>query len=146
MTAEPGPGQTLFQFVRHWSRRWNGDDEVSEQGRLVLVTEAVRAVSAREAATINAIAREIAIDQSGASRLVKSAVAAGYLELTTSPTDARRREVAVTTAGDRMLKDAHRWQEKVFDDLTAHWSPRQRDDFQRSMLDLVERSHARMDS
>jgi MarR family transcriptional regulator, organic hydroperoxide resistance regulator len=129
----------LFEFVRHWSRRTAG--EAAEQGRLVVVVEAVHSLAARTSPTINAVAHEIGIDQSGASRLVKDAVAAGHLELAPSVTDARRREVAVTAAGRRMLRDAHRWQESVFSQLTEHWSAGQRDDFRRAMLDLVERSH-----
>jgi MarR family transcriptional regulator, organic hydroperoxide resistance regulator len=82
MTA--GPGQLLFTFVRHWSRRAaTGDATVAEQGRLVLVTEAVHALAARaEPATVNAVARELGIDQSGASRLIRSAVEARYLTTT----------------------------------------------------------------
>ncbi len=46
----------------------------------MLVCEAVHSLSERGvAATINAIAHEIGIDQSGASRLVTSATTAGYL-------------------------------------------------------------------
>jgi DNA-binding MarR family transcriptional regulator len=129
----------LFEFVRHWSRRTAG--EATEQGRLVVVVEAVHSVAARTSPTINAVAHEIGIDQSGASRLVKDAVAAGYLELTPAPLDARRREVAVTAVGRQMLRDAHRWQESVFRDLTTTWTAQQRDDFRHAMLDLVDRSH-----
>ncbi len=107
----------------------------------MVVVEAVHSLAARTSPTINAVAHEIGIDQSGASRLVKDAVAGGYLELTPSSTDARRREVAVTAAGRRMLLDAHRWQESVFQQLTEHWSAEQRDEFRRAMLDLVACSH-----
>jgi hypothetical protein len=47
-----GPGQTLFAFVRHWSRRWNG--ERADRGRLVLVTEAAHSLGG--GVTINALA------------------------------------------------------------------------------------------
>ncbi|WP_433262006.1 MarR family winged helix-turn-helix transcriptional regulator [Actinosynnema sp. CS-041913] len=138
-----GPGQVLFEFVRHWSRRWNapGDGPAAQRGRLVLVTEAVRSLGGRGVATVNAVAREIGIDQSGASRLVKDAVGAGYLEMRPSAADARRREVSVTAAGLDLLRDAHRWQEAVFDHLTAQWTARQRAEFHRAMLRLLERSH-----
>ncbi|HZX08947.1 MarR family winged helix-turn-helix transcriptional regulator [Kribbella sp.] len=137
MTA--GPGQVLFEFVRHWSRRTAPD--VAEQGRLVLVVESVYAVNGRRAATINAVAHEIGIDQSGASRLVKDAAAAGYLELRAADGDARRREVSVTDAGVELLDQAHAWQEEVFAELTAGWSERRRTQFRRDMLSLLERSH-----
>lgn len=137
-----GPGQVLFQFVRHWSRR-SVDHRATEQGRLVLVTEAVLALTrhGREA-TVNAIADEIGIDQSGASRLVKSAADAGYLEMRTSATDGRRRHATVTASGHALLEDAHRWQEQVFDQLTDGWSEQRRLDFQQAMTSLIERSYA----
>lgn len=137
-----GPGRTLFGFVRHWSRRMdtgpNGADR--EHGRLVLVTEAVHALEQRgQAATVNAVAGEICIDQSGASRLIRSGVEAGYLNKATSA-DGRRRPATVTPAGHDMLAHAHRWQEDVFDRLTEGWPEQRRRDFQLAMTELVERS------
>jgi DNA-binding MarR family transcriptional regulator len=143
MSAQ-GPGQLLFSFVRHWSRRGAaGDAVIAEQGRLVQVTEAVNALVDRdEPATVNAVAHELGIDQSGASRLVKSAADAGYLTMAKGASDGRRREVSITAAGQAALEHAHRWQEQVFDDLTAGWTRQRRDDFQRAMADLIARSHA----
>jgi DNA-binding MarR family transcriptional regulator len=116
---------------------------MGEQGRLVLVTEAVHSLSRRGGGvTVNAVADEIGIDQSGASRLVNSAVAAGYLRIRASRTDGRRREVSVTAAGIGMLDDAHQWQEKVFADLTMQWTDQQRSDFRQAMQSLLRRSHA----
>lgn len=143
MSAQ-GPGQLLFSFVRHWSRRGAaGDAMIAEQGRLVQVTEAVNALVDRdEPATVNAVAHELGIDQSGASRLVKSAADAGYLTMAKGASDGRRREVSITAAGQAALEHAHGWQEQVFDDLTAGWTRQRRDDFQRAMADLIARSHA----
>ncbi|MFC0507646.1 MarR family winged helix-turn-helix transcriptional regulator [Micromonospora costi] len=139
-----GPGQVLFAFVRHWARRSSlGDPGAAEQGRLVLVAEAVHALTERGiAATVNAVAHEIGIDQSGASRLIKSATEAGHLSIEASRADGRRREVSLTGAGRSMLDEAHRWQEQVFDQLTADWSDGRRRDFQRAMTDLIDRSYA----
>ena len=106
-----------------------------------MVVESVHAVSGRRAATVNAVAHEIGIDQSGASRLVKEAAAAGYLVLRTADGDARRREVDVTPAGHELLEQAHAWQEEVFAQLTANWSERRRTQFRRDLLSLLERSH-----
>ncbi|MEU4531543.1 MarR family winged helix-turn-helix transcriptional regulator [Micromonospora ureilytica] len=134
----------MFSFVRHWSRRGTaGDAVIAEQGRLVQVTEAVNALVDRdEPATVNAVAHELGIDQSGASRLVKSAADAGYLTMAKGASDGRRREVSITAAGQAALEHAHGWQEQVFDDLTAGWTRQRRDDFQRAMADLIARSHA----
>lgn len=139
-----GPGQLLFGFVRHWSRRSTaGDASIAEQGRLVLATEAVAALVGREEpATVNAVADEIGIDQSGASRLIKSAVDAGYLRMAAAPSDGRRREGAVTPIGHAALRQAHVWQEQMFDELTAGWSRQRRDDFRSAMAELIARSYA----
>ena len=139
-----GPGQVLFTFVRHWSSRSSASDhKVAEQGRLVLVTEAVHALTQRGiVATVNAVAHEIGVDQSGASRLVKSATEAGYLTMQASPIDGRQRQATVTSFGHALLQQAHDWQERVFDRLTEGWSEQQRRDFQQAMTDLIDRSYA----
>lgn len=136
---DPGPGELLFTFVRHWSRRAAaGDPGAADQGRLVQVTEAVHALTGRgESATVNAVADDLGIDQSGASRLLRNAVDAGYLSLASSPADGRQRRAALTGTGRAMLRDAHRWQEQVFDGLTTGWSRRRRDEFRRAMADLI---------
>jgi DNA-binding MarR family transcriptional regulator len=136
-----GPGQVLFAFVRHWSRRSSG--AAADQGRLVLVTEAVHTLDRRGIApTVNAIGQEIGIDQSGASRLVRNATEAGYLTAWAPDHDGRRRLVAVTPAGSALLESAHEWQEQVFDRLTEGWSAHRRRDFQQAMVDLMDRSYA----
>jgi DNA-binding MarR family transcriptional regulator len=138
-----GPGQVLFHFVRHWSRRSIAADAGGEQGRLVLVCEAVHALNSRATpATVNAIAHEIGIDQSGASRLIKSATAAGYLVMAAPAADGRRREASLALAGRSMLDHAHCWQEEVFAELTRDWSDTKRRDLQQAMTDLIERSYA----
>lgn len=147
--SSTGPGQVLFAFVRHWSRRSSVGDHTAaagraaEQGRLVLVTEAVHTLTQRGVvATVNAVAHEIGIDQSGASRLVKSATELGYLTMQASETDGRRRQATVTSFGHTMLEQAHDWQEQVFDRLAEGWSEQQRRDFQQAMTDLIDRSYA----
>lgn len=138
-----GPGQLLFSFVRHWSRRAvAGDGSIAEQGRLVLVTEAVNSLVARgEPATVNAVAHELGVDQSGASRLITSAADTGYVTATKGSADGRRREISVTTAGYAALQQAHAWQEEIFAELTADWTQQRRDDFQSAMADLITRSY-----
>ena len=138
--SAPGPGQVLFSFVRHWSRR--SPDAATDNGRLVLVTEAVHALARRGiAATVNAVGNEIGIDQSGASRLVGAATEAGLLTMRAPDHDGRRRHATVTPSGHALLASAHDWQEQVFDRLTEGWSPQRRRDFQRAMVDLVDRSY-----
>lgn len=142
MTSQ-GPGQVLFRFVRHWSRRPATWDSGGEQGRFVLVSEAVHSLSQRGVpATVRAIAHEMGIDQSGASRLIKGATAVDFLVMATSAADGRRREASVTPAGRSMLDQAHHWQEEMFGQLTEGWSKKRRRDFQQAMTDLMDRSYA----
>lgn len=140
----PGPGQLLFTFVRHWSRRADrGDGLRAEQGRLVSVTEAVDSlISRNKSASVNAIAHELGIDQSGVSRLVKKAAYAGYLTTEPDANDGRRREMRVTHSGRAVLDLAYIWQEELFAELTADWSQQRRNDFQEAMADLMARSDA----
>lgn len=108
----------------------------------MLICEAVHALSlSATPATVNSIAKEVGIDQSGASRLIKSATAARYLVVASSTTDGRRREASLTSSGRSMLDQAHRWQEEVFAELTRGWSDKKRRDFQQAMTDLIERSY-----
>lgn len=138
---EPGPGQLLFAFVRRWSRYASaGHGDIAENGRLVVVTEAVAGLVGRgQAATVNAVAAELGLDQSGASRLIRSAVDADFLTMTMAPQDARRREATVTAAGHTALRQARAWQERTFAELTAGWSQRRREDFRSAMADLIAR-------
>ncbi len=108
----------------------------------MLVAEAVGSLTARgEAATVNSVAHTIGIDQSGASRLIKSATAAGCLVREASASDGRRRELSLTPAGGSMLDRAHRWQEEIFRHLSADWPERRRREFQQAMTDLMDHSY-----
>lgn len=121
--ASTGPGQALFRLVRYWSRRWTGAGHTVEleQARDVMVTEAVAWLSQYQGATVNAVAHELGIDQSGASRFIAQAVGRGYLRKAAAQGDARQRTLYVTPAGEELLDAAHAWQEAVFTDLTAGW-------------------------
>lgn len=137
-----GPGQVLFHFVRHWASRPVAADVGGERGRLVTVCEAVYSLCQRgTSTTVNAIAHEVGIDQSGASRLIKSAKSAGYLAMAASPSDGRQREASLTPAGLSMLEQAHRWQEDVFAQLTTTWNDKRRRDFYAAMRELMDSSY-----
>ncbi|GGT04805.1 hypothetical protein GCM10010156_73210 [Planobispora rosea] len=138
--AGAGAGQALFQFVRHWSRRWNTDGALAERGRDVQVTEAVHALRGRPQVTVNDVAAELAVDQSGASRMVAHAVERGYLATHPAPADARCRAVSLTDTGLALLEAAHSWQESVFASLTPDWTEAERAEFHRAMLRLLGRS------
>lgn len=137
--SDPGAGQALFSFVRHWSRRWNGtaDGERAARGRDVLAVEAVNALSHRGEPTVNDVAAELGLDQSNASRLLTHAAEAGYLALSRSVVDRRQRTVALTESGHQLLTAAHVWQDNVFEALTAEWTAHECAEFERAMRRLV---------
>eukprot|EP01035_Chromulina_nebulosa_P045310 gene45310-61388_t len=134
-------GRLLFEFVRHWSRRWHSDDDTrGQQGRLVLAAETVHTLTAFGSVTVNAVAQEIGIDQSGASRLIQDAAKAGFLNIKASSADTRRREVTVTESGRALLEAAHLWQQQIFESLTEDWTAQERKDFCGRLQQLVKRS------
>jgi DNA-binding MarR family transcriptional regulator len=140
-----GPGQTLFQLVRFWSRRWTGAGHTVEleRARDVMVTEAVTSLSQSGEATVNAVANELGIDQSGASRFVSQAVERGYLRKDAAREDARQRALHLTPAGEALVRAAHQWQEAIFADLTAGWEERdvrQLEGYLERLLDAQRRS------
>lgn len=138
-----GPGRALFRLVRFWSRRWTGAGHTVELEHApdVMVTEAVATLSQRDGATVNAVANELGIDQSGASRLIAQAVRRGYLRKATAPQDARQRTLVVTPAGAELLRAAHEWQEAVFADLTAGWEESDVVQLQEYLERLLEAQH-----
>lgn len=100
-----GPGEALFRFVRHWSRRSTSND-LALQGRLVVVLEAVNTLAQHGDVTVNAIASEVAVDQSGISGTLTEAAHAGLVDITSASGDRRHRTVSLTAAGRDVLADA----------------------------------------
>jgi DNA-binding MarR family transcriptional regulator len=131
-------GQVLFAFVRFWSRRWTGAGAGvdAERGRDVMVVEAVRALSrVSTPVSVNDIAHELGVDQSGASRMVARAERLNLLTRRAPTHVGERSSIAVTAAGDDLLRQAHAWQNAVFQSLTADWS----DEDVRRLLTLMTR-------
>jgi DNA-binding MarR family transcriptional regulator len=125
-------GPAFFQLVRFWSRRWAaagvGVSGRCEDGRPglapvghILLLEAVDAAGRGGPAQIAAVAVELGLDRSNASRMLASAVSAGLVVKSVSPTDARRAELEVTPAGADVLAAARAWQERMFAHLVADW-------------------------
>ncbi|WP_202865400.1 MarR family winged helix-turn-helix transcriptional regulator [Ornithinimicrobium sufpigmenti] len=107
------------------------------------VAEAVHALAedGRSEVTVNDVAAELGIDQSGASRMLTDAASRGYLDIAPSLVDGRRRATALTPVGRELLERAHAWQEQVFARLTQDWTERERAEFHRGMLRLIAASH-----
>ncbi|MGI8334333.1 MarR family winged helix-turn-helix transcriptional regulator [Actinomadura scrupuli] len=131
--ADGGPA--LFRLVRFWSRRWTmrASEELTGQMRHVqhiLVVEAVESTrNGPGEATIGTVAHQLGLDHSGASRMVRDAVATGYLIRVASEHDRRRVSLHLTPNGHDLLTGSRRWQGRVFDELTATWDQRDRRQF-----------------
>lgn len=121
-------GPALFRLVRFWSRRWGpgaalrSTGDAMQVGRVV-VLEAIDAATRDGSAAIAAVADELGLDRSGASRMLADAVEAGLVTKTISPGDARRAELGLTEQGRLLLAAARAWQSEVFAELVAGWPP-----------------------
>ena len=118
-TDEGGPA--LFRLVRYWSRRWaSGVPEADHVGH-ILVLEAISAATDDGFAQISAVAGELGLDRSNASRMLAAAVSAGLVAKTAAPDDARRTELALTPSGAELLAAARAWQAETFARMVADW-------------------------
>ncbi|SHN44412.1 MarR family winged helix-turn-helix transcriptional regulator [Cryptosporangium aurantiacum] len=137
-------GPALFRLVRFWSRRWArgpaADADVVPHPQLVLVVEAVHAAGAD--ASVNDVARQLGLDQSGASRMVTVATAEGYLARARAAADARRTALRLTPAGEQLLTAARDWQCATFEQLTARWAASDRERFAGYLQRLADETGA----
>ena len=126
-------GPALFRLVRFWSRRWanRASHELSGELRHVQHIQAVEAVHAArlrgQEPTVAAVAHQLGLDDSGASRIVRDATGAGYLVRGSSQQDRRRAALTLTERGSELLAGSHRWQQQTFEQLTVDWDPQDRD-------------------
>ncbi len=117
-------GQALFAFVRFWSRRWTGagPSAESQRGRDVMVVEAVHSLSEQSRPTsVNDLARELGLDQSGVSRMVSRAEQQGFVVRRAPGRIGAASVITNTAAGEKLLRQAHAWQDEVLRTLTADW-------------------------
>ncbi|MDN5913911.1 MAG: MarR family winged helix-turn-helix transcriptional regulator [Pseudonocardia sp.] len=135
-----GGGPALFRLVRFWSRRWargvavDGGEEDTAVVTHVLAVNAidsclVAAQGGDGGTTVGEVARRLGLDQSGASRMVAAAVGAGYVERGRAPSDTRRAVLRLTRAGHGLIVSSERWQQGVFEELTAEWDELDRERF-----------------
>lgn len=138
LAARGGPA--LFQLVRFWSRRWLRDDhrEPDDHALDILVLEAVDAATRTQTPSVGAVAAQLGIDRSGASRLVAAAAEHGYLVRRTHAADARRVELGITRSGRALLDAARRWQSAAFLDIVADWQPTDVDAFAGYLVRLAD--------
>lgn len=100
------------------------------------VVRTLRAVrEAGEELGVSEVAAWLGIDRSTASRLIESAVSAGYLDRVTSEIDRRRCVLTISELGQEVLDRALRIREELLSELTADWS----DEDVEKLSDLVHR-------
>jgi DNA-binding MarR family transcriptional regulator len=141
-------GQSLFAFVRFWSRRWTGVGigVDAQRGRDVMVLEAVHTLAgSRRSASINEVARELGVDQSGASRMVARAERLGLVTRQPSGRVGVAASITVTTTGEELLRQAHAWQDEVVRTLTADW-PQGDVRMLVTLMDRLVRAQAELDA
>lgn len=116
-------GPALFRLVRFWSRRWAAGPRRGPTGSIahILILEAIDAAGGGAPAAIAAVARELGLDRSNASRMLADAVSAGLVAKAVAAGDARRAELAVTAQGRALLDTARAWQGEVFTRLVEGW-------------------------
>lgn len=143
MNPEPPPdlsaeaAQALFQLARMYGRPTRqvlgeSDGRAVELSR-ILVVQAVGALDGR-AATVGAVARQLDVDPSTASRLVAETVREGYLVRAPGQSDARRAVLALTPAGQQLAGAALRYQRSVFERATQDWPAPEREAFARQFV------------
>lgn len=112
----------LFDLIRYFSRRSTEIGALPRRGRLIHTLEAVATVGSVHGATVNDVADELGVDQSGASRLIARAEHLGYLRRSPDRITRRTAGVVPTESGERLLDDAREWQHTAFGELTASWA------------------------
>jgi DNA-binding MarR family transcriptional regulator len=124
--ADGGPA--LFRLVRFWSRRWTGRaaEALTGEPRHVQHILAVEAVHTTAEANVGTVAHQLGLDHSGASRMVRDAVAAGYLLRDASAHDRRSASLRLTDEGRALLAGSRDWQRRAFAELTSGWEEEDR--------------------
>lgn len=138
-------GKALFRLGRFLGRqslpeslktRTAGGIELSQ----ILTVQAVEAVlEAGQEATVGAVALNLGLEPSTASRMVAEAVQHGLLARGASQTDGRRSLLELTQAGRTLAEDAADYQRSVFESVTDSWAAEERNEFARLFVVFVER-------
>lgn len=91
------------------------------------------------AVTVGMVGERLGIDPSRASRVVASAIQAGYVERVALQGDGRRVGLVLTDAGRTLAESAHRVRQRTFAEAMEGWTAQERRDFARLLTRFVER-------
>jgi DNA-binding MarR family transcriptional regulator len=132
--------QAAFALRRLWSKpplvrhlREQGSEGRPIQLSNLMVINVVAQLNIEGAGdvTVGAVAERLDIDPSTASRLVGHAIDAGFVSRRPSPVDARRVDLSLTEAGDRVKAATDVFRRCYIGQLVADWSERDRAEFAR---------------
>lgn len=112
--------------------------ELSHLDTLVLV----RRLAATQEVTIGALAEQMRIDHSRASRIVAELVKRGQLRRDVSQQDARRTIVTLTETGAAILSKMHEVKRETLTQALSDWSEQDVADFARLYDRFMSRMHA----
>jgi DNA-binding MarR family transcriptional regulator len=137
----------LFRLRRVWAKplrpRNYGEPGRSVQMSNLMVMGAIQRLSATCAeVTVGAVAEDMDVEPSTASRLVNDAIAAGFVGRETSKIDARRVRLVLTETGRRVRKAVAAHRRAHVDRLIADWEPGEREVFARLLTRFAETSAA----
>ncbi|MBB2910912.1 DNA-binding MarR family transcriptional regulator [Streptosporangium becharense] len=138
----------LFRLRRIWARplrpRRAGEPQRPVQMSNVMVVHAVHKLSLDvPEVTVGAVAEQLDVDPSTASRLVNDAVGAGFVEREESAVDARRARLTLSDRGRRVLDVVVRHRRTYLDGLMADWDESDRETFARLLARFAEAATAR---
>ncbi|GIH78775.1 MarR family winged helix-turn-helix transcriptional regulator [Planobispora longispora] len=138
----------LLRLRRIWSRplraRKAAEAQRPVQMSAVMVVHAVHRLSLEPAeVTVGAVAEQLDVDPSTASRLVNEAIGSGLVEREESEIDARRARLVLSAPGRRVLEAVAGYRRAYLDGLIADWDRRDREDFARLLTRFAEAVTAR---
>ncbi|WP_394835386.1 MarR family winged helix-turn-helix transcriptional regulator [Pendulispora rubella] len=84
--------------------------------------------------TVGLVAERLGVDPSRASRMVATAIEAGYVERVASQSDGRRITLRLTESGHDFEDTMRRFRQAQFARAMADWSDREREQFGRLLL------------
>ena len=92
--------------------------------------------------TVGAVAEELKVNPSVASRMVSDCIASGYLLRAASQDDGRRTVLQLTPEGRNVRSQFAQQQRDAFERITADWPESERIQFARLLLKYTEASAA----
>ncbi|HYW11989.1 MAG TPA: MarR family transcriptional regulator [Longimicrobium sp.] len=117
-------------------RELGGDVDLAHLGVVDAVEEGPGASGG--AVTVGMVGERLGIDPSRASRVVTSALQAGYVERVASQSDGRRVGLRLTDTGRALAESAHRIRQRAFAETMGGWTDDERRTFARLLTRFVD--------